>query len=130
MGQSDEPTEIKKLQALLIASRYYKFPEKGGVKSTVNHGVYIIFSPENKVLHVGRTYRGRKGLNQRLDNHLNNLSSFSIAYLNKNGRKLRSGYKFKYLEIEDGRTRALVEALTTGLLCPSHIGTGERLKYL
>jgi excinuclease UvrABC nuclease subunit len=34
------------------------------------HGVYIIFSPSRVVLHVGRKIRGKRGLRQRLSNHL------------------------------------------------------------
>lgn len=38
---------------------------------------------------------------------------------------MRNGCYFKYLEVEDGRKRALLESLAVGELCPAHIGTGE-----
>ena len=40
------------------------------------HGVYIIYSPNGRVTHVGRTVRGKRGLRQRLNNHLHGASSF------------------------------------------------------
>ena len=39
---------------------------------------------------------------------------------------LRGGYTFGFVEIENARTRVLLEALTAGLLCPAHFGTGEK----
>jgi len=39
---------------------------------------------------------------------------------------LRNGYRFKFINVEDGRKRAFLEALTIGLLCPLYIGTGEK----
>jgi hypothetical protein len=121
-----EPQVIKELFDNLINAIPVDFPRHGGVNESDEQGVYIIFSPDEKVLHVGKTDRGRNGLNQRLQNHINNQSSFLQQYLKFNGKVLRNGYKFRYIIEEDNRKRALLESLTTGLLCPAHIGTGER----
>ncbi len=122
----NEYETILKLHNQLLETPYNLFPPKGtGIKVCNEQGVYIIFSPEKEVLHVGRTLRGKNGLNQRLANHLVNGSSFSIQYLKNEGYKLREGYSFKYLNVSNPRERALLEALTTGLLCPAHIGTVE-----
>jgi len=95
------------------------------MEATEKHGVYIIYK-SNDVLHVGRTLRGKRGLNQRLRDHLNNSSSFAVHYLDRNGSVLRKkGYFFKCLEISDARERALLEAYAIGNLCPEHIGLGE-----
>lgn len=122
----NEIKKIKKLYNHLLSTEEKKFLTHGRVEVTNEHGVYIIFSTHHKVLHVGKTSRGKNGLNQRLYNHINNRSTFSKEYLKKNGKILRMGYKFQYLEIKNARTRALLEALTTGMLCPAHIGTGEK----
>lgn len=121
-----EPQVIKELFDKLIDILQVNFPNHGHVSETDEQGVYIIYSPEDKVLHVGKTDRGKNGLNQRLQNHIDNKSSFSREYLNSNGKMLRNGYKFRYIMEEDDRKRALLEALTTGLLCPAHIGTGAK----
>jgi hypothetical protein len=121
----NECVEIDKLYQSLINKELYHFPTHGKVNISNKHGVYIIYSPSNDVLHVGRTNRAKKGLNQRLQNHVNNGSSFSKKYLNYQGYHLREGYYFKFIEIDDGRKRALLEALAIGKLCPAHIGTGE-----
>jgi hypothetical protein len=87
--------------------------------------VYII-RKEETVLHVGRTLRGRDGIHQRLKNHLHGSSSFTNEYLKGNGAILREdACTYQYLELEDPRKRALLEALAVGTLCPKHIGLGE-----
>jgi len=121
-----EPEEIMKLYQALIASPFILFPSKGDVLVSSEQGVYIIYNPRNIVFHVGTTKYGKEGLNQRLSNHLSSASSFSRNYLKPNGILLRDGYKFKYLAVNNSRTRALLEALTAGLLCPAHFGTGEK----
>lgn len=121
----NECENLKKLYKELINSDLFYFPSKGKIENATNElGVYIIFSPKNKVLHVGRNKTAEDGLNQRLYGHLVNGSSFSKNYLERNGQVLRTGYKFKYLIVQEARTRALLEALTAGFLCPSYIGIG------
>jgi len=123
-----EPEIIKDYYKNLMASDFHHFPKKGRVKVTDNHGVYIIFSPDNEVLHVGNTPSGRNGLNQRLYNHITKTGVFYRKYLKKYNISLRGMHKFKYLVVHDVRHRALLEALTAGSLCPAHFGTGERKK--
>jgi len=123
----NESNIILKLHLRLISSKQYIFPKTGQINVNANHGVYIIYSPRNIVLHVGTTKRAKGGLNQRLYNHLTGASSFSNAYLKKKNISLRNSYKYRYLEVKDSRKRALLEALSIGLLCPKHIGTGEKL---
>ncbi|MBX2963726.1 MAG: hypothetical protein KF687_14540 [Cyclobacteriaceae bacterium] len=123
-----ESDEIMNLYKTLIQSDQYTFPSKGKVKISEKHGVYIVYSPTDKVLHVGNTPSGKKGLNQRLYNHVTRTSSFSRVYLKPQNISLRNGYKYRVIEISSPRKRALLEALTAGLLCPAHIGTGEKKK--
>jgi hypothetical protein len=78
------------------------------------------------VLHVGNTPSGKKGLNQKLYNHISNTSSLSKGYLLSNGIALREGCEFKFLEVENLRMRAFLQAYSIGMLCPAHIGTGEK----
>jgi len=121
----DEPKIIKGMFKQLKDSTSINFPNSGKVNVSTEQGVYIIYSPTEKILHVGKTSRAKNGLNQRLQNHLTNNSSFSIQFLKSNGKILRSGYKFQYIVESNGRKRTLLEALATGLLCPAHVGTGE-----
>jgi hypothetical protein len=87
--------------------------------------VYLLFDASGEVAHVGRTTRARAGLFQRLRAHLAGRSSFVIGFLKGRRSKLRLGYSYSFIEVEDARLRALVEAYATGVLCPRHIGTGE-----
>ncbi len=102
------------------------FPEKGKINLTDKHGVYVIYPPNNEVLHVGNTPSGRKGLNQRLYNHISKTGVFYREYLKKRNITLRGKYKFKYIEVFNPRERALLEAFTAGNLCPAHFGTSEK----
>lgn len=122
-----ELQNIKKLFALLIRGQRSKFPAaRERLAATSNHGVYLIMSPRGKVLHVGRTVRGRNGLRQRLNDHLQGQSSFTARYFDRKGAKLRRSHSFSYVEVPDSRARALLEAYAVGHLCPAHIGTGEQ----
>ena len=121
-----EPETLQELFNKLINSETFTFPLKGKVGVSSKHGVYIIFSPENEVLHVGNTPSGKEGLNQRLYNHISCTGIFYRAYLKPNGIKMRGTHTFKFIEVALPRERALLEALTAGLLCPKHFGTGEK----
>jgi len=117
---------VKKLFNKLCKQEQQTFPKKyQPLNAPLKVGVYII--RKNKtILHVGRTPRGRKGINQRLKDHLHGSSSFTKNYLHGNGATLREkGYTYQYLELEDSRKRALLEHYATGILCPKHLGTGE-----
>lgn len=120
-----ECDEIMKLFNKLIDSQSYPFPKRGiRIDVTRKHGVYIIYNPNGKIMHVGRTLTAENGLNQRIQNHLTGTSSFRKEYLKPNGIDLRNRCGFKYIEVANARKRAFLEALSIGLLCPDHIGTG------
>ena len=87
-------------------------------------GVYLIRDPSKHVVHVGRTPRAKNGLHQRLGDHLAGRSSFVYDHLGGDGSRLRAGYSFQCLAVEDGRKRALLEAFATAWLCPDHLGLG------
>ena len=122
----EETKIIEKEFSHLLRAELIKFPQlRKPLKAPTEQGVYIIYDPKGDIVHVGRSVRGRNGLHQRLKNHLRGQSSFSKNYLKRDGSKLRQGYKFQYLVIPDPRTRALLEALATGKLCPKHLGLGQ-----
>ena len=114
-----------RLKNLLRATRFLFPGLREKIAAPISQGVYLIYTPDNRLLHVGRTYRAKRGLAQRLHDHMVGASSFSSNYLPKHGRELRNGYKFCYVEIDSGRVRALLEAYATGYLCPAYIGTSE-----
>lgn len=92
-----EQRRIRQLFKTLKKGRRQSFPEHGkGVDAPNEQGVYVIYAPRSgMVVHVGRTYRGKAGLRQRLNNHLHGSSSFVQEYLNGHGKRLRSGYSFR-----------------------------------
>ena len=115
----------------LRTSPSHPFPKEGepfpaDLTKTLNSpGVYLIENRRGDVLHIGRTLRNRP-LRERLRDHLNNKSSFSVVSLDRDGRKLsREGCVFRAVGIPDEKQRAYVEALAIGKLCPKHIGTGR-----
>lgn len=120
-----EPATIKAKLKQLRKSPLLHFPEAGD-RLTIPHlqGVYIIYDPKGRVAHVGRTIRGKRGLHQRINNHLHGRSSFVIKALNGKGATLRQGFKFRFIAIENSRLRALIEAFAVGQLCPDHLGDG------
>ena len=118
-----EPKEISILFKKLMQSPYLKFPKKEqSLGAPTKKGVYIIFSPFKKILHVGCTPRAKYGLYQRLENHLSGQSSFVEKYLEGKATRLRKGYYFKVLTVESARERKFLEAYAIGQLCPEHIG--------
>lgn len=121
-----EREKIEKFFTELLNQQRHLFPKKRErLKVPSKSGVYII-RKDDIVLHVGRTLRGRKGLHQRLKDHLHGSSSFVDKYLNHHRDVLRDGrHTFQFLVVEDSRTRALLEVYTAGMLCPKHIGLGE-----
>lgn len=121
----DEVRIIRGLLRQLQVSPLHRFPPNGGrLEAPIDQGVYLIFGPKGRLLHVGRTPRAKRGLAQRLRDHLNGASSFVIQYLNGRGQSLRRGYTYRYLVVRSRRKRAMLEALAIGALCPAHIGLG------
>lgn len=53
-------------------------------------GVYVIHGPRERVLHVGRTPKARRGIAQRLRDHMCAASSFTNQYLEGDGARCRS----------------------------------------
>jgi hypothetical protein len=102
------------------------FPQpRQRLKAPYARGVYLICDPGGRVVHVGRTPRAKNGLHQRLSDHLAGRSSFVHDHLQQDGSRLRAGYTFQYLEVEDTRKRALLEAFATAWLCPDHLGLAD-----
>ncbi len=125
-SQDGQSEVIEQLFEKLCAEPEYPFPKAGSAPSASrNGGVYVIRSPRGRVVHVGRTTRGSRGLQQRLSNHLHGRSSFTKKYLKNLGSKLRSGYTYQCLEVKRTRQRALLECLAIGRLCPMHLGLSK-----
>ncbi len=125
---SNERGRVERLLTELQKTSYRPFPEpRKRLEAPTQRGVYIIYSPEGKVVHVGGTPYARRGLRQRLRNHLAGKSSFVKKFpkLKRKGSKLRRGYGFRCLVVADPRLRALLECLAIGRLCPEHIGQGR-----
>ena len=121
-----EAMGIRKLYQQLLRAPRTKFPNpRERLAAPDTHGVYIIYSPSGRVLHVGRTVRGQRGLRRRLNNHLHAGSSFTIQFLGGHGARLRGTHSFSFVEVPVARKRALLEALAVGNLCPRHLGLGE-----
>lgn len=123
---SREQAHVRRCFSKLKGARLTHFPAKGWPDVPDKQGVYIIYAPRSgRVVHVGRTYRGTRGLFQRLKNHLQGASSFTAHFLKGNGSRLRKGYTYRYLPVALARRRALLELYATGYLCPAHLGTSE-----
>jgi len=121
---NSERKEVKELYEKLRRQKKLAFPEaRERLEAPKKHGVYIIYQGK-KVIHIGRTLRAKNGLHQRLMNHLHGNSSLTINEFNGSGTKLRKGFKYRCLEVECPRKRALLEAYAIGYLCPNYIGLG------
>src|SRR6266403_3559972 len=93
-GAVKELESLKRVFGELKKAPLTNFPAaRGRINAPDAQGVYFIYSPRGKVLHVGRTPRGKKGLRQRLNNHLHAGSSFTLKYLDGHGARLRKGYQ-------------------------------------
>lgn len=122
-----ESKRIRKLLGDLDVQPFHPFPARRKRLEVPNtHGVYIIRDRAGAVWHVGRTVRGKNGLRQRLQDHLQGQSSFVRAAFSGDGSKLRSAFVYQYLEVCDERKRALLECLAAGWHCPRHIGLGSK----
>lgn len=120
-----EQETVRRLFAELMRSPLETFPAFGDkLHAPDRQGVYIIYDPRGRVVHVGRTPKAKRGISQRLRNHMAAASSFTNQYLKGKGSALRSEYTFRCLVVQSPRHRALLEAYATGNLCPAHIGLG------
>jgi len=118
-----ERENIKNLLSQLNSRLKLPFPpRRQRIDAPRTPGVYVIRNSKGEVLHVGRTLRGKNGLFQRLNDHLRGRSSFVRAQFKGDGDRLREGYTFQYLEVDDDRTRALLEHCAICLYCPKHLG--------
>lgn len=118
-----EVEKIKNLHNELIRTVKIPFPKKGqSIDAPTKKGVYIIYNSKDQVIHVGRNKKAKAGLQQRLKNHLYGSSSLARNYLKPHQINLRAGYYYSYILVKDDRERALLEALSIGLLCPRYIG--------
>jgi hypothetical protein len=125
-----EQRAIKSLFKKLNGAGSNHFPKHGQkLLAPDKKGVYVIYGPKGKALHVGSTPRAKKGLAQRLRNHLQGQSSFTkkfFAKSEKRGPQLRNGYSYAFVIVPNDRRRALLEAYAIGSLCPKHIGHGAK----
>ena len=122
-----ERERIAKLLTELDRKPILRFPPAGvPLRASKNQGVYVIRSPRTIVVHVGRTVRGKSGLQQRLRNHLAAQSSFVQASLSSKGASLRDGYTYQCIDVPNDRARALLEHIATAWHCPKHLGVGAK----
>ena len=122
-----ERERIAKLLAELDLKPILPFPPaRQPLEASKNQGVYVIRSPKNTVVHVGRTLRGKSGLQQRLRDHLAGQSSFVQKSLNRAGSTLRDGFTYQCMEVPIDRERALLEHIATAWHCPEHLGVGAK----
>jgi len=120
-----EQARLSELFARLVSEPKRKFPPpRGRLRAPTARGVYVIYDPRGRPAHVGGTPRAKKGIAQRLRDHLAGRSSFVIRHLKSKPSKLRGRYEFQCLPVADARRRALLEAYAIGQLCPAHIGHG------
>ena len=117
---------IMKLFDELITSKKDNFPSDGRIKKLPKkQGVYLIHTPKGDVAHVGRTNGGNDGLLQRINNHISGKkghSSFTRNYLNGHPEKLRHGWHYQYIIVQNVYDRILLEAYATWKLHPKHLG--------
>jgi hypothetical protein len=118
-----KPATIEALFAQLMAAEKFKFPRSPTqVKASYGQGVYVIYDQHGAVAHVGMTKLGEGGLFRRMRDHVCGYSSFHRLHLEPKGQKVSNGFSYAWLVVDSPRTRALLEGLATGRLCPAHIG--------
>ena len=123
---ADEKATVRELFRRLYRAQSHPFPVSGrALLCPPRQGVYLIMDRKGRVSHVGRTTRAQRGLLDRLRAHLRGRSSFVRLFLKGRRDLLRRGYTYSWIEVRSPRLRALLEAYTTGFLCPRHIGTGS-----
>jgi hypothetical protein len=116
-----EREQVAKLYSQLIASPLVKFPAKG-LDAPMQEGVYVIYGPNGRVLHVGSTPSGFQGIWQRLRNHLHKASSFTLVHLKGNGAQLRNGYGFRCMDGDKSPAPSAFGALRHRPFVPRTLG--------
>ena len=120
-----EPEIVAALYGELMDVPLWTFPKlREQLYAPARGGVYVVYNPRGRVVHVGRTTSERRGIAQRLRDHMANASSFTTKYLKGEGGRLRGRYMYRALPVRNRRHRALLEAYATGHLCPAHVGLG------
>src|SRR5579871_3520431 len=77
-----EQARLSELFARLVSEQKRKFPPpRGRLRAPTARGVYVIYDPRGRPAHVGGTPRAKKGIAQRLRDHLAGRSSFVIRHL-------------------------------------------------
>jgi hypothetical protein len=121
-----EHRRVKSLFDKLMRAPCHEFPQSyNRLEAPREKGIYVIHSPRGKIMHVGATPRAKRGIRQRLFDHLQGRSAFTKRCFNHRGYRLRGGYKFRYLVVKNARDRALLEPYAFGCLCPAFIGFGD-----
>jgi len=127
MASDRDFERISALFKQLSSAELKRFPPAGiYLDAPEEKGVYVIYSPKRKVLHVGQTTRAKRGIRQRLKSHLSAKSSFVRTHLKRDAARLRRGCFYSYVLVSNARVRTLLEAYSIGMLCPAHIGTGKK----
>ncbi len=120
-----EISKVRNLFAKLCQEPKHLFPElERKLQVSKEHGVYVLYRNDD-VVHVGRTLRGKEGLNQRLKNHLYGSSSFVKNFLKDKALLRGEEFQYQYILVESPRDRALLESYAIGSLCPEHLGLSE-----
>lgn len=122
----NEPEKIRQLFDELLRVKPVPFPGHGALNITCEKGVYIIYTSDGSVAHVGNTPSGKRGLCQRLNDHIGGSSSFAKNHLKPKGISIRDGFTYSLLVVPTPRDRMLLQALACGMLCPTHLGTHQK----
>jgi GIY-YIG catalytic domain len=118
-----ERNRIQQLLDALNQAPTHPFPRGSeSIRVPKRLGVYVIRDPAESVVYVGRTTRAKYGLHQRLRNHMAGKSALVKNHLNGDTSKLRAGFSYQFLEVEDDRERALLEHIATAWHCPIVLG--------
>ena len=104
-----EQTKLRKLLNQLTRAERKPFPcLRESLDAPDLQGVYIIYEPLGRVVHVGCTPRARGGIAQRLRDHMANRSSFTTKFLEGEGSKLRRGYHISLSCREEPKASRLI----------------------
>ena len=118
-----ERNRIQQLLEALNQASISLFPRgRESIRVPKKLGVYVIRDPAEAVVYVGRTTRAKNGLHQRLRNHMAGKSALVRVHLKGDTNRLRDGFSYQFLEVENDRERALLEHIATAWHCPEVLG--------